>query len=140
MASKTRKNNGTEKSLKKIMMMIAAMAMTLAMALTMAAPAQAYDAYNLNGCDGGGSGLKVDIGVVYGNGNFITDVDIYDNPDNRHSWDWWIYRNGVEVRHGHEWGNFFGTYVIDNPTGPDTLKFRAANDARTINCTASLNL
>src|SRR6478736_4448658 len=104
-----KENNGTEKSLKKVTMLIAAIAMTIAMALTMVSPAQAYDAY--------------DATIDYDNNGY-------------HHWDFWLYRDGDAIRSGSTYGPDSWSWSVTDPAGPDTLKFRYANDARTINCVA----
>ena len=117
-------------------MLIAAIAMTIAMALTMVSPAQAYDAYDATTCTGS----------THTNGHIAVwdrvggtwDVDAAIDYDNNgyHHWDFWLYRDGDAIRSGSTYGPDSWSWSVTDPAGPDTLKFRYANDARTINCVA----
>lgn len=130
--------------MKKILTSMAATTASIALGFGLAAPAQAYNlGYEINGCDGGSSALKVDIGVEDGaNSTWIVDVHIYDDDrnNNNHHWDWWLYRDGTSIRNGSDYGYTFHTWVVNDPPGPDVLKWRAANNSRTINCVVSLAL
>lgn len=123
--------------MKKMMMVLFAALMTT---LSLMAPADAASNYSqVVSCTGsnmvGGQMLL----WTYSDGSAEVNAYINDGGASApHNWDVWLYRNDTAIRTDHVTGDASFYWFPDNPSGLTDWKFRFANNARTINCTAEI--
>lgn len=126
--------------MKKIIVLILGVAMGLMMTVVATAPAQASSIYNQNvSCSGSNAVSGYMTIYTFSDGSTEIHAQIYDGGASApHNWDVWLYRNDTAIRTDHVTGDHYFLWFPDNTSGLTDWKFRFANNARTINCTAEI--